>query len=373
MNRRHKSCLLAVIVCCLAWCGCASHAAITPVRVEPVSFGHPDEIVKGASAQVIADRRVFAVMAFLNAFGYDAEAEGEEMVPVRVAVRNMIAANLAGKPRALKAWRTYYEGRKLAVHCYLDYAVSLNSDFPFRRIRPDSELGYFITAAALADFPDTLNAFWVGANLADVWSKVKPEYLSDIARYDLERMDRQMSSLWSYLRMKRADSYVLANIPNLLDCHYHAIGARYENYFYSIESPGSSGYGLNCHEYLHTVINPLVEKWYPSFQAKLSAYYAAGRTMPLCQSYQNPVTFAYECLVRALDQRIRMAEAGNPERAAQSAARIAWETDGGLLLAKPFFDLLETYGQASEPFDVYLPKMFTALAEYQRTIDDGVE
>lgn len=64
-------------------------------------------------------------------------------------------------------------------------------------------------------------------------------------------------------RMKRSDSYVLVSIPNLLDCHYHARGARYENYFYSIESPGPYDYALNDHEYLHTVINPLVEKLYP--------------------------------------------------------------------------------------------------------------
>jgi hypothetical protein len=80
-------------------------------------FNHPDEIVEGTSAYVVADRRVFTVMAFLNALGYDAEAEGEEMVPVRIEVRNMIAANLAGKPEALKAWKTYYEAKKLRVYC----------------------------------------------------------------------------------------------------------------------------------------------------------------------------------------------------------------------------------------------------------------
>jgi hypothetical protein len=54
-----------------------------------VSFNHPDEIVKGQGFMVLADRRLFVVMAFLNAVGMDEEFPGKPMHPVRVGVREL--------------------------------------------------------------------------------------------------------------------------------------------------------------------------------------------------------------------------------------------------------------------------------------------
>jgi hypothetical protein len=314
---------------------------------------------------VLADRRVFAVMAFINAAGYDEEMGGEQMVPTRVAVRAMVAANLANHRKALEQWRDYYAGNGIPSFAYLDYAMSLCADYPFRRIRPDSELMYLATATMLSGFPDTLNAFWAAASLADVWAKVKPDYIAELKKYNLEKMDSQMTALWSYLRMKRTDSYALVNVPNLLDSHYFASGARYENYFYSIESPGSHQYALNRHEYLHTVINHLVREAYPGAEGKLKKYYQAGKDLPYCRSYQDPTGFTSECLVRAIDRRLRLEDATEPDALAKTYETIAKETKGGLILVRPVFDLLPDYEKSGESFPTYLPKLFVALAEYE--------
>ena len=44
---------------------------------------------------------------------------------------------------------------------------------------------------------------------------------------------------------------------------------------------------------------------------------------------------------------------------------------GGRQYSIAFFDLLEAYEKASEPFDVYLPNLFAALAEYAAAVGDA--
>ena len=193
---------------------------------------------------VLADRREFAVMAFLNAAGFDDEAQGEAMHPVRIRVREMVQKNLAKNSAKVQAWRLYYKKKSLGTHQYQDSALSLTADYPFKRIRPDAELGYRQTARTLSDLADVLNDFWVTADLDDVWSQVRSDYIAEINKYNFEKMRRQLSFVWEYLRMERSDSYTIVSIPNLLDSHYMAIGSRYENYYYSVESPGSYDYGL---------------------------------------------------------------------------------------------------------------------------------
>lgn len=118
--------------------GCATRSA-DETKVEPVRFTHPDEVVKGQGSMVLADRREFAVMALINAMGYDNEAPGQSMHPVRVKVRQLVAQNLAAHPEKSKTWRHYYETRKLATFQYQDYALNLSTNYPFRPIRSDSE------------------------------------------------------------------------------------------------------------------------------------------------------------------------------------------------------------------------------------------
>jgi hypothetical protein len=335
------------------------------VQVEPVVFAHADEVVRGDGFMVVADRRVFATMAFLNAVGYD-EAAGQPLHPVRVRVRELVQQNLAGQPGKLRAWRKYFQRKPFGSHQYQDFALSLSADYPFRRIRPDEELGYRHTAKSLGNFPEILNDFWVAARLADVWDDVRPDYMAEINRYNFERMRAQLSFLYEYLRMERTDSYTIVNLPNLLEAHYIGIGARYELYFYSVESPGSHDYDLNIHEYLHTIVNPLVKAHYEQHRSKLEKYLAAGKSGSLTQTYQDPVIFTYECLVRALDQRVMIRLDGDPLATRRVEERIIRETKNGLTLTQPFYRLLTDYESSGNSFDEFLPTMLERLPEYGR-------
>jgi outer membrane lipoprotein-sorting protein len=333
------------------------------VEESPARFDHPDEVMRGEGFMVLADRRMFAMMALLNATGFDEEAANETMHPVRVKVRELVAAEMARYPQQAEAWRRYIQTRQVAIFQYEDFALSLSTDYPFRRIRPDAEVGYSWAVQRLPGMPQVLNDFWRTVRLDEIWSQVKPEYLAEIHKYDLEKMQRQMDFLWGYLRMPRRDTLTLVNVPNLLDTHYHAIGAHYENFYYTVESPGSHAYGLNIHEYLHSIVNSLVRANFASQQAKLSKYYEAGKAGPLSKTYQSPVVFTFESLVRALDHRLAMLQSGDPADKKRIEGQITWETDNGLKLTRPFYELLPEFESSGRPFDQFLPVLFDRLPE----------
>ena len=335
----------------------------TDEKIKPVIFTHPDEMVKGKGFIVLADRRVFTVMAFLNAVGYDKEVPDRQMHPVRVKVRKMVTDNLMKSPEKLKFWKEYYKLRRMGEWQYVDFALSLSSDYPFRRIRPDIELGYPWTAQRLADFPGVLNEFWVTAKINEVWREVKEDYIAEINKYDIGRMKQQMVFLWEYLRMQRSDTYVIIHVPNPLERHATASGAKYENYFYSIDGP-ESNLDLNVHEYLHTIINPIVKDNFAPYKDKLQRYYAAGKDAEISKPYQDPIIFTYECLVHALDYRLAVLQTLDSARQKRFEDKVASLTNGGYTLLKPLYLQLSDFEKSDKPFDQFLPVMLEKLPQY---------
>ena len=361
---------LAVTAFVLSSAGCSSSSAPgSGVRPQAVSFHHPDEVNKAGGFMALADRRIFAAMAFVNATGYDEEFPGYSMHPVRVKVRRELEKRLADKPDKLKAYRDYYENvivKGVPLFAYKSFVLTLSADYPFGRTRPDQELAYPYTAKALQDLPQMLNDFWVTVNLGDLWEQVKPDYVAEIQKYDVDKMNRQMAFLWTYLRMERHDpATIVVQIPDLLSRHRGAMGAGYEQYYYSVDNPSSNNYGLNVHEYLHTVVNPLVQANYPRFRAKLDAYYMAGKYAPAVKTYRQPVTFVFECMVGALDRRIGARFENDPKWIALREEEAAYDTKAGLNLTLPFYKLLAEYEQSGKPFDQFLPTMLEHLPEYK--------
>lgn len=354
-----------VVVLVLLGAGC-SNSPVHDVKIEPVSFTHPDEFVSGQGFMALADRRIFAVMAFANVMGYDNEAEGKQMHPIRIKVRKLLSDNLADQPKKVKAWQQYYDTRKLAIFQYLNYALSLSADWQFRRIRPESELGYSVTAKRLKDFPAILNDFCLTVKLDEVWNEVKADYVAEINKYNIDGMQQQMDFLWEYLRMERRDTLTLVNVPNLLDTHYHAIGARYENYYYTVESPGSHAYSLNIHEYLHSIVNPLVMATTVDSDSELLTYYKAGEDKPIVRTYQDPVTFTFECMVRALDHRLSALLSENAEGKKRAENRVDQLTEQGLTLTRAFYNMLANYEQGDLSFDQFVPIMLRELPTYEQ-------
>ena len=357
MARGHLYLLIIAVV--LFWGGCSA-----PMKVEPVTFSHEDEVIREGDFIVLADRRMFAIMAFMNACGYDEEFKGMQMHPARSRVREILKEQAATHPEHFKKWKQYYNKVNLSNFHYQTFALSLSADYPFRRIRPDSELGYPFLGLRLADLPAILNEFWETLELEKVWAEVKPIYVEEIGKYNFDNMESHLKFTWDYLRMERRDEFAFISVPNLLEQYYQAIGSKYENYWYMVESPGAGSHSLNIHEYLHSIVNPMVRARYNRHSKKLNKYFDAGKDLPLAKSYRHRVTYTFECLVRALDMRIRILLEDNPLTTSRSERRVEYLTKNGLALVEPFYDLLDEYEQSGKSFEQFLSLMLDMLEEY---------
>lgn len=359
--------LVAIVGTIILPLACHRTPPVPEIQPETARFTDPDQIVEGDGFLVVADRRIFAAMAFLNAAGYNEELQGFAMHPVRIRVRREVKRRLADEPRKLKTYEAYYReviARRIPMSAYKDYVLSLSSDYPFRPIQPADRLGYPYSSEALRRLPEILNEFWALANLEEVWKQVRPDYITEIHRYDVAKMKRQMTFLWEYLRMPRQDPFILVHIPDLLGRHLDAMGAEYEPYFYCVDNPGANDGRLDMHEYLHTVANPLVDAYYGEFGDKLDAYYLAAQWMPAVASSRDPVTFVHECLVAALNRRISMKFENDPAWTHQKEVQVGRDTQEGLLLAQPFYDGLAEYERSTLSFDRFLPNLLAHLPEY---------
>lgn len=359
-----------VIVFLISMLSIGCHSSTPKVAVEPLVFNHSDEVLKGTGEAegywALADRRIFAVMAFLNTAGYDQVVPNRQMHPFRIKVRKMIAENLRDDPDKLAFCRQYYKDRPLGAWQYTNFALSLSSDYPFRRIRPDKELTYAWTRWRLADLPDVLNDFWITAELDKIWAECHKDYIAEAKRCDPNETARGITFLWKYLRMPRKDNYTIIRIPNLLERHATANANRFEHYFYSVEGPRSGGY---IHEYLHTIINDLVEANYARQKDKLQKYFEAGKDAPISSSYQELSLWTAECLVHALDHRISVLRTPDSALKKRIETNVAELTQGGYGLLRPLYELLADFEKCDMPFDRYLPIMLEKLPKYSSLVD----
>jgi hypothetical protein len=335
-------------------------AAQDVVRRSAESFSvHADEFHQVPGFVAVADRRIFAVMASLNAAGYHDEAHGMQMTPLRVKVRQMVAANLQHSAEKLARWKRQYASyvqARILLPTFQDYGLRLSPDYPFQPVFP-------IPHKKLSRFHETLNDFWRTAKLNAVWEAVKPDYMAEVHSYQLERLQSAVDALWAYLRMSRSDTFTFVIVPNPLCQSFTAQGVHPGGYYYIVDGP-RVGHDFNSHEYLHSIVEPIVRRNLPGQRRKLEEYFQAskGRTV----YYGTVPNFTSECLIRALTARLALKRDNTEERRAVNNRQIDSLMNAGFLLLRPFYDLLGSFEASDLPFDRFVPQLFEKVPSYRR-------
>jgi hypothetical protein len=308
---------------------------------------------------IVADRRVFAVMAFINAAGFDEEAKNAKMTPTRLRVRELVSINLQTNKTKLTAWREAYLRMKCSNADFIEYAVLLSPDYPFKKVGPDTIYYNADVLRRLGDLAAVVNEFWMAARLEEVWTAVKPDYLAELGKYDIERMARDLDFVWSYVRMPRRESRTMVSVPNLLDRHYSADSVGCGKYFVSIEGPGAHDYGLNVHEYLHEIVNPAVARRREEFQNPLQPYFERWMKNPAHRGYETLQMYVQECLVKALEARVSVAL--RPQLVDRKKNQVSGDVRNGYELTGVFYKELADFEKALQPFDDYVAVLFSQV------------
>ncbi len=309
------------------------------------------------------DVRVFAVMAALNAAGFDTDAGANELA--ENPTRRLVREHLAAIPQELRVrLRDFYAAAAgetepvLRQGRFISYALLLNGPPSFRLPFKAEEVPE--EARAAIGFEKLVAELWRQAGLATVWSKVTPQYVAEIESY--RPIIRDM--IVGVLRYARTEARIALDrevtfIPDLLNAYGVVNGRNISSTYVVVVGPSRAReVPLRSvrHEYLHFLLDPLVAKYWSRVPDPAPFLARVGELPAAWPRYRSDFNMVLtESLIRALELRLA-ADAGN-----EATARLVELYDQGLILAPNFYEAFGRFETRSEPLNACFPELIAGL------------
>ena len=213
-----------------------------------------------------ADIRVFTVMAALNAAGFDYETSGREMSQVRQLIRRETAKI---DPSLLEALQTFYGSHNLAADdadqqvVYTSLALLLSGPPDFQVTIQETEMPEDVRE--VLGFETLVREFYQAANIESLWQSQQPAYEEELASYRTVVKDLIAQTL-DYFRIPPRvvlDRQIIL-IPDLLNAKTIVNVRNLDFVYYVVMGPtdeAAENHRQLQHEYLHFLIDPLIEKF----------------------------------------------------------------------------------------------------------------
>ncbi|MGA2436065.1 MAG: tetratricopeptide repeat protein [Bryobacteraceae bacterium] len=307
--------------------------------------------------QLDSSRSLFAVLAAINAAGYDADLQS----PANSSVREMVRREIAAKhPESLAALKLFFaehrqkdETAELSQYVSLALCLGDPPDFPFRY--KESELPPDVLP--LQDFQAILRKFAAEAGLDDLWRKAQPAYEAAIARYHAPASGALLE-VNAYVRNSgsggvlgtRFQIYVdLLGAPNQIQMR------SYKSDYFIVVTPSPEPQRNDIrHGYLHHLLDPLSIRWIQELTRK-EALLEYAQPAPLLEPYykRDFPLLADECLIKAVEARLA------PASARQAIVDQAMRE--GYILTAGFADLLSGYEKQQQALRFYYQEMVSEI------------
>jgi tetratricopeptide (TPR) repeat protein len=312
------------------------------------------------STVVDSNSTLFAVLAALNAAGYDAgltpaagaAADTISAAALRQAIRqHMSAPNVPVLPQL----RAFYQTHHLAnpsqdLAQYVDLALFLGNPPGLTLTIPRA--GLPPNATEVADVLPLLQQFYSQANLAAIWQDVQPQYEQALAQ-DTVLARATLSSVDNFFRIPQDYSprrfYIF---PGPMMAPGESDALNYEdNYYFATNLALSGQIHQLRHTYLHFELDPLIAQ-YPAVitgvEQEILPAVAAAPGLGL-QFKRDPELFYTECLVRAVELQL------DPGTPLQKQAEVEAAMNQGLVLTSFWYQQLSTYRNEPENFAEFYP------------------
>lgn len=221
-----------------------------------------DNIEDLANVDFRTDIRVFAVMAALNAAGYNFEVGEQDMSEVRTLVRKRLSDLPSGTFTELQLqYQTTNLWSPETTHAaYTSLALLLEGPpgFSYREQLVNVPHGIDV----IRGFEQLLPDFFENAGLETIWRDVQPMYQEELQIYR-PVVNRVIRETLQYFRIP-AKIYFDRNIviiPDLLAYHDIVNARNVEDVYYIVVGPSSNPEGNYIklqHEYLHFLLDSLI-------------------------------------------------------------------------------------------------------------------
>jgi len=303
--------------------------------------------------QLDANPTLFAVMAAINAAGYDADVSSPNNSPLRAAIRKELAA--ANLP-SLKALREFYAVHRLDnatadLSQYISFALSVDGPPAFVLKRRPAETPPDVEA--LDGLGPLLAKFYEEAGIEGLWKRSQPDFEEALERYH-EPVADAVLQVNGYLRNETSGMagrwfqiYIdLLGSPNQIQTR------SYANDYYVVVTPSAEPRIHDVrHAYLHFLLDPLATRHEEIIMRKRGLADHAQRAPALDPSFKSDyLLLTTESLIKAVESRL------DKKPALANEAMLE-----GYILTAYFAEQLQAYEKQEQAMRFYYPDMIKAL------------
>ncbi len=305
------------------------------------------------------DIRLFAVMASLNAAGFDHETAGRAMSDVRLEVRRQLEGL---DPELLGRLKLFYDQHLAETlqdqpqAAYTSLSLLLSGPPEFKLETDQSNLPEDVRR--VQGFEKLAAEVFQKARLAELWEYHRARYERELLAYQPILRDVVQQTL-RYFRIPARivlDRQIILT-ADLLDVKDIVNARNLEKTYYIVvgpsDEPENNARQLE-HEYLHFLIDPLITKYSSSLQGHDAILDLAQRQPQIRREYQNRLLLVIaESLIESIQLRMHPLDS-----TAANQAQLAKLFRQGLVLAPYFHRGLEGFEKSEL---IQLPAYFDTL------------
>jgi hypothetical protein len=309
--------------------------------------------LKGAdNLQLGASQNLFAVMAAINAAGYDEGVALPDNNPLRGQLREYLAKqNIGVLPELKTFYRKHMQRNGVQdLSQYISYALSVTGppDFAWKTrdvdVPPD--------AMALSGFTSLLIDFYRQANVEEMWNRSQPAFEREMEKYH-SSLVATTSAIDAYLRVP-AGGYLGRSFQVYVDLLSAPEQVQTRNYGVDavvIVTPSEKPRVFDIrHAYLHFELDPIVIKFGLGLDQKRSLIDFAGQA-PLEPAYKSDfVLLSNESLIKAVESRLDK-NRGEVDQAARQ----------GYILTPYFAEQLPVFEKQEQGMRFYFEDMIAGI------------
>jgi len=340
--------------------------AALPGRAAPraaAQAGQARPAVAPSSITVEANPQLFATLCALHAAGFEADVTAAALPPLRARLRSEL---LGPEGPATNALRVFYRGHLLAdpastLSRYISFALVVGPPPKFNYLLRHDELPPDVLS--IEGFNEVLANFYREAQIERLWAQVEPEYNRGVARLQGPVSQLVLTST-AYLReLLRSDSprtfavYVEPLVGGTTNFRNYG-----DHYAIVVSLGGEPPLDEIRHALLHFLLDPLALRYRAVVAAKAPLLNIAARAPLLPDEYKEDFpTFFRECLVRAVELRLRRLP---PEQLVRAVDQAEAE---GYILVRPFSRELTKFEKVEPAMRYYFPELVRGIDVAEET------
>lgn len=327
--------------------------ALLPLLVLSAPLARPQAAPAGHLGQLDGSPTMFAVLAAINAAGYDDQIESPSNHPLRKQLRDFLSRQDIPSLGALRRFVRDHKKSSAVEELgqYISFALVSKGPPDFTPAQPN--LPQPPDAEALRELAPLLAAFYREANIASLWRQVQPYYDRALEQY-AEPVTLAVQQVNAYLRHavnagSKARFQVFLDLlgaPNQVHTRVYL-----DQYFVVVTPSAELRLEEIRHHYLHFLSDGLAFRAAENLNKIRSLGDYALASPILEQRYKEDFNLlATECFIMAVEARLTR-DAGRVDRALKE----------GYVLTPAFFDLLPRYEKQESVMRVYFPELVAGI------------